>query len=66
MKVYLRFKSLNYALKATEFLYDLNPIVLKNALDLKRTFGAILGMNDLGNLTYEQMEQFAILKYKEN
>lgn len=62
MKVYLKFKSLSYALKATEFLYDLHPIVLKNALDLKRSLGSILGMIDLNYLTYEQREQLATLK----
>ena len=62
MKVYLKFKSLSYALKVTEFLYDLHPIVLKNALDLKRTLGSILGMNNLNYLTYEQREQLSTLK----
>ena len=62
MKVYMKFKSLSYALKATEFLYDLHPIVLKNALDLKRSPGSILGMIDLNYLTYEQREQLATLK----
>ena len=62
MKVYLKFKSLSYALKATEFLYDLHPIVLKNAVDLKRSLGSILGMIDLNYLTYEQREQLATLK----
>lgn len=62
MKVYIKFKSLSYALKATEFLYDLHPIVLKNALDLKRSLGSILGMIDLNYLTYEQREQLATLK----
>lgn len=62
MKVYMKFKSLSYALKATEFLYDLHPIVLKNALDLKRSLGSILGMIDLNYLTYEQREQLATLK----
>lgn len=58
----MKFKSLSYALKATEFLYDLHPIVLKNALDLKRSLGSILGMIDLNYLTYEQREQLATLK----
>lgn len=62
MKVYMKFKSLSYALKATEFLYDLHPIVLKNALDLKRSLGSILGMIDLNYLTYEQREELATLK----
>ena len=62
MKVYLKFKSLSYALKATEFLYDLHPIVLKNALDLKKSLGSILGMIDLNSLTYEQREQLTTLK----
>ena len=62
MKVDSKFKSLSYALKATEFLYDLHPIVLKNALDLKRSLGSILGMIDLNYLTYEQREQLATLK----
>ena len=62
MKVYMKFKSLSYALKATEFLYDLHPIVLKNALDLKRSLGSILGMIDLNYLTYEQRQQLATLK----
>lgn len=62
MKVYLKFKSLSYALKATEFLYDLHPIVLKKALDLKRSLGSILGMIELSYLTYEQREQLATLK----
>ena len=53
MKVHLKFKSLSYARYAAEFLYKLHPSVLKQALDLKRSFGSILGFIDLKNLTYE-------------
>ena len=67
MKVYLRFKSLRYALKATEFLYNLHPLILKEALDLKRSLGSILGQNiDLKELTYEQREQLSTLRVKED
>ena len=62
MKVYLKFKSLSYALKVTEFLYDLHPLVLKNALELKRSLGSILGIINLNQLTYEQREQLTTLK----
>ena len=43
MKVHLKFKSLQYALMATELLYDLHPVILKDMLDMKRALGSILG-----------------------
>lgn len=64
MKVYLKFKSLNYALWATELLYDLHPIVLEEMLKIKRNFGSVLGKIDLNQLTYEQREQLANLTIK--
>ena len=37
MKVHLKFKSLQYALMATELLYDLYPVILKDMLDIYET-----------------------------
>ena len=62
MKVHLKFKSLQYALMATELLYDLHPIILKNMLDMKRALGSILGQIIQPNqITYEQREQLTKL-----
>ena len=67
MKVHLKFKSLNYALMATELLYDLHPVILQEILDLKRSLGSILGeIINPKQLTYEQREQLAILRGKED
>ena len=66
MKVHLKFKSPSYARYAAEFLYKLHPSVLKQALDLKRSFGSILGFIDFKNLTYEQREQLSKLKLKDD
>ena len=58
MKVHLKFKSLQYALLATELLYDLHPVILKDMLDMKRALGSILGQIIQPNqITYEQREQ---------
>ena len=58
MKVHLKFKSLQYALMATELLYDLHPVILKDMLDMKRALGSILGQIIQPNqITYEQREQ---------
>ena len=43
MKVHLKLKSLQYALMATELLYDLHPVILKDILDTKRALGSVLG-----------------------
>ena len=57
MKVHLKFKSLQYALMATELLYD-----LKDMLDMKRALGSILGQIIQPNqITYEQREQLTKL-----
>ena len=62
MKVHLKFKSLQYALMATELLYDLHPVILKDMLDMKRTLGSILGQVIQPNqITYEQREQLTKL-----
>ena len=66
MKVHLKFKSFIYARDAAEFLYKLHPLVLKQALDLKRSFGSILGFIDFDNLNYEQREQLSNLRFKED
>ena len=58
MKVHLKFKSLQYALMATELLYDLHPVILKDMLDMKRALGSILGQTIQPNqITCEQREQ---------
>ena len=63
MKVHLKFKSLQYALMATELLYDLHPVILKDMLDMKRALGSILGQIIQPNqLTYEQREQLTKLR----
>ena len=57
MRVHLKFKSLQYALMATELLYDLHPVILKDMLDMKRALGSILGQIIQPNqITYEQRE----------
>ena len=62
MKVHLKFKSLQYALMATELLYDLHPVILKDMLDMKRALGLILGQLIQPNqITYEQREQLTKL-----
>ena len=62
MKVHLKFKSLQYALTATELLYDLHPVILKDMLDMKRALGLILGQIIQPNqITYEQREQLTKL-----
>ena len=62
MKVHLKFKSLQYALMATELLYDLHPVILKDILDMKRALGSILGQIIQPNqITYEQREQLTKL-----
>ena len=62
MKVHLKFKSLQYALLATELLYDLHPVILKDMLDMKRALGSILGQIIQPNqITYEQREQLTKL-----
>ena len=62
MKVHLKFKSLQYALMATELLYDLHPVILKGMLDMKRALGSILGQIIQPNqITYEQREQLTKL-----
>ena len=62
MKAHLKFKSLQYALMATELLYDLHPVILKDMLDMKRALGSILGQIIQPNqITYEQREQLTKL-----
>ena len=62
MKVHLKFKSVQYALMATELLYDLHPVILKDMLDMKRALGSILGQIIQPNqITYEQREQLTKL-----
>ena len=62
MKVHLKFKSLQYALMATELLYDLHPVILKDMLDMKRALGSILGQITQPNeISYEQREQLTKL-----
>ena len=62
MKVHLKFKSLQYALMATELLYDFHPIILKDMLHMKRALGSILGQIIQPNqITYEQREQLTKL-----
>ena len=62
MKVHLKFKSLQYAVMATELLYDLHPVILKDMLDMKRALGSILGQIIQPNqITYEQREQLTKL-----
>ena len=62
MKVLLKFKSLQYALMATELLYDLHPVILKDMLVMKRALGSILGQIIQPNqITYEQREQLTKL-----
>ena len=62
MEVHLKFKSLQYALMATELLYDLHPVILKDMLYMKRALGSILGQIIQPNqITYEQREQLTKL-----
>ena len=62
MKVHLKFKSLQYALMATELLYDLHPVILKDMLDMNRALGSILGQIIQPNqITYGQREQLTKL-----
>ena len=65
MKVYIKFKSVQYPKYVAEFLYKLYPVVLKEQLDAKEKFGKIFGMIDPNNLDYDQREQLANLKFNE-
>ena len=58
MKVHLKFKSLAYAKYTAEFLYKLHmhPVVLKEQLSAKKSFGEIFGLIDLNNLDYDKRE----------
>ena len=47
---------------ATELLYDLHSILLKDILDMKRALGSILGqIIQTNQITYEQREQLTKL-----
>ena len=62
MKVHLKFKSLQYALMATELLYDLHPVILKHMLVMNQALGSILGQIIQPNqITYQQREQLTKL-----
>ena len=62
MKVHLKFKSLQYALMATELLYDLHPVILKDMLVMNQALGSILGQIIQPNqITYQQREQLTKL-----
>ena len=57
MKVHLKFRSLQYALMATELLYDLHPVILKDMLVMNQALGSILGQIIQPNeITYQQRE----------
>ena len=62
MKVHLKFKSLQFVLMATELLYDLHPVILKDMLDMKRALDSIFEQIIQPNqITYEQREQLTKL-----
>ena len=62
MKINLKIKSVQYAKYVAEFLYKLHPVVLKEQLNMKRSFGKIFGFTDLSeSMDYEKREQFAKL-----
>ena len=62
MKVHLKFKSLQYALMATELLYDLHPVILKDMLVMNQALGSIHGQIIQPNqITYQQREQLTKL-----
>ena len=62
MKIQLKIKSVRYAIYVAEFLYKLHPVVLKEVLESKKSFGKIFGFIDLSNLDFEKREQLANLK----
>lgn len=65
LKLKLKFPSFNYALTATELLYNLRTEYLPEMLDLKRSLGLILGqLLKPKQMTYEQREQFFNLSRK--
>ena len=62
MKVHLKFKSLQYALMATELLYDLHPVILKDMLVMNQALGSNHGQIIQPNqITYQQREQLTKL-----
>ena len=62
MKINLKIKSVQYAKYVAEFLYKLHPVVLKEQLYMKKSFGKIFGFTDLSeSMDYEKREQFAKL-----
>ena len=63
MKINLKIKSVRYAKYVAEFLYKLHPVVLKEQLSAKKSFGKIFGFIDLNNMNYDQREQLANLTF---
>ena len=62
MRINLKIKSVQYAKYVAEFLYKLHPVVLKEQLNIKRSFGKILGRTKINeSMDYEKREQFAYL-----
>ena len=61
MKIELKIKSVQYAKNVAEFLYKLHPVVLKEQVEAKESFGDIFGMIDLNYLDYNKREQLASL-----
>ena len=61
MKIELKIKSVQYAKNVAEFLCKLHPVVLKEQLESKKSFGNIFGLIDLNNLDYNKREQLANL-----
>ena len=48
-----------------EILYKLHPSVLDELVDMERTIGSVLGMNDTHNLSFEQREKLTELRSDE-
>ena len=62
MRINLKIKSVKYAKYVAEFLYKLHPVVLKEQLYMKRSFGKIFGFTDLSeSMDYEKRKEFAKL-----
>ena len=58
MKIQLKIKSVQYAKYVAEFLYKLHPVVLKEQLSVKKSFGKIFGFIVPNKMDYDQREQF--------
>ena len=59
MRIEINPRSLSNLEDICEVLYKLHPLVLNRLIEIKRTFGNVLGFIDLDNLSQEEREFLA-------